>query len=417
VSTVVPFFRPQIGTAEIAAARATLRSGWLAYGEQAGRFEERLAGTVGAAAALATSSGTAGLYLALRALGIGAGDEVITSAVTCIASVNAICVAGATPVLVDVCPDTLNLDPRRVAAAITARTAAILPVHYAGHPADTDALAALARPRGLAVIEDAAHALGATYRGRPVGGGGDATVFSFSATKLITTGEGGMVVGPPDLVERARRLACLGADRRGFVPGPARPASWADVVEPALKLAMGDLAASIGLAQLARLPDILARRRAIAARYTRALGPLPGVEVPTVRPDVEPSWHLYTLRVRPEILGIGRDRFLAEVLALGGTAAMQFKPAHHEPYLRERYPDAPAGLPVTERECARNLSLPMYQALTGRQVAAVVSAVIRAGRAAPGTGPAARKAARPHREPADAKEDRHDRHTAMPAAP
>lgn len=377
-AVTVPFFRPWTGESEVAGVRATLESGWLANGPRAASFEQRLASVAGAPAAVAVTSGTAGLHLALRTLGIGAGDEVITTPVTCIASVNAIVATGATPVFADVCADTLNLDPARVAEAITGRTAAIMPVHYAGHPADSDAYAAIAARHHLAVVDDAAHALGATYGGRPVGSLADLTVFSFSATKIITTGEGGLVAGPPELVAEARVFATLGADRRAAAATPARPSSWADVVVPGLKLAMSDVAASIGLAQLDRLPSNLARRREIARRYTRLLGDVPGLRTPAVRPGVAPAWHLYTLRVEPEVLGESRDDFLVRLLAGGAGVAMQFKPSHHEPYLREALGDLADRLPVTERESLRNLSLPMYPGMTDDEVGLVASAVLRA---------------------------------------
>lgn len=377
MTTAVPFYQPTVGDAEAAGVAETLRSGWLANGARTALFEHRMAELVGAPAAVATDSGTAGLFVALQALGVGPGDEVITTPVTCIASVNAIAVTGATPVLVDVRADTLTLDPALVEAAVTDRTVAIMPVHYAGVPADIDAIAAIARRHGIALLDDAAHALGASHRGRPVGSTADLTIFSFSATKIITTGEGGLVAGRPDLVARVRILANLGADRHAVVPTVARPSSWADVVVPGLKLAMCDVAASIGLAQLDRLPWFLDRRRAVATRYTERLAGVPGLQPPAVPDGTMPSWHLYTLRVTPEELGVDRDDFVRRLRDAGVTAAKQFKPAHHEPYLRERFPDLATRLPVTERESRRNLSLPMYPALTDGNVEAVVSAVSR----------------------------------------
>jgi dTDP-4-amino-4,6-dideoxygalactose transaminase len=378
VPETVPFFVPHVGDDEIAAVAAVMRSGWLANGPRTALFEERVAALVGAPAAVATASGTSGLSVALHAIGAGPGDEVITSPISCIASVNAVVAAGATPVLVDVRPDTLTIDPERVGEAITSRTVAIVPVHYAGHPGDVDAIAAIAGRYGLAVLDDAAHALGATHNGRPVGSTADLTVFSFSATKLITTGEGGMVVGRPDLVAAGRIYANLGADRRAVEPTPSRPLSWADVTAPGLKLAMCDVSASIGLAQLDQLPAFMGRRRAIAARYNRAFADVPGLQPPRPLPGVEPAWHLYTLRVTPKILGVDRDEFLRRVLASGGTAAKQFKPAHHEPYLRDLLGDLTNQLPITERESARNLSLPMYPGLTDRDVDVVTAAVVHA---------------------------------------
>ncbi len=372
MSDRLPFYRPFLGDAEVDAVSAVLRSGALANGACAALLEERVATLVDAPAALATASGTSGLFLALLALGIGAGDEVITSSVTCIASVNAIVLTGATPVLVDVRPDTLTLDPTCVAAAVTNRSAAIMPIHYAGQPADVDKIAAIASRNGLAVVDDAAHALGASHFGRPVGSTADLSVFSFSATKIITTGEGGMVVGRPDLVVRARTLANLGREcgARSYTNGHST--SGGLVVTPGLKCAMPDIAAAIGLVQLDRLSMFLDRRRQLAAEYTRLLSKVPELETPSVLAGSRPSWHLYTLRVSTELLGLDRDQFLQRVIDAGGAAAKQFRPAHHEPYLRKRFPDAPERLPVTERELRRNFSLPLYPALTvsGAQVQA-----------------------------------------------
>ena len=376
----IPFYLPTVGEPEARNVAEVLRSGWLANGSRTALFEQRIAELVRAPAAVATASGTAGLYLALRALGVGPGDEVITTPVTCIASVNAVVLAGATPVLVDVTADTLNLDPAQAAAAVTPRTVAVMPVHYAGVPADLEAIATLARRNGLAVVEDAAHALGATYRGQPVGSTADLTVFSFSATKIITTGEGGMITGRPDLVGRARVLANLGADRAAVQPSATRPVSWADVVTPGLKLAMCDIAAAVGLAQLDRLAELLSRRRSIAARYTAMLADQTGLRPPAVPADTVPSWHLYTLRVEPEVLGMERDEFVLALIAAGGMAALQFKPAHHEPYLRRMFPGLAARLPVTERESRCNLSLPLYPSLPDGAVETIASAVVRVAR-------------------------------------
>lgn len=354
---VVPFFRPSLGAEEIAEVTATLTSGWVAPGPRAERFESLFAERVGAPAATATSSGTAALHLALLALGVGAGDEVITTALTCPATVNAIERTGARAVLVDVDPITLTIDPDRVGAAITHRTAVIVPVHYAGHPCRVDAVAAIAREHGLAVLDDGAHALGALHRGRPVGSLADLTAFSFQATKLITTGEGGMLVGRPDLVDRARTLANQGMTERG-------------VVLPGLKLRMSDVNAGIGLRQLEKLPSFLTRRRQIADAYRAAFSDLRWLEAPEAVGDVLHAWHLFGIRVDH-----GADSFVAATRARGVETARQFRPVHLEPYYRRT---RPAALPAAEREADRLVSIPLYPAMSEKDVAAVVTAVRRA---------------------------------------
>ncbi|WP_019545208.1 DegT/DnrJ/EryC1/StrS family aminotransferase [Streptomyces sulphureus] len=376
----VPFFQPAIGEEEIAEVSDTLRSGWLTTGPKTARLESSIRDLAGAQDAVATSSGTAALHLALLAIGAGPGDEVITTALTCAATVNVIAATGATPVLADVCPDTLNLDARKAEAAVTGRTVAVLPVHYAGHPCAMGELAQMAHRHGLVLIEDAAHALGAALDGRPVGSTADLTAFSFYATKLMTTGEGGMLVGRTDLVERARSLASHGeqweADDRRSLDAEA----WRDVVQPGLKYRMSDVQASLGLPQFAKLDGFLRRRREIAEAYVEALAETEQVELPTVRPGARPSWHLFTLRTRPRLLSIGRDEFVRQVRLAGGNAARQFRPIYREPYYRDRFPGAHTALPVTENEAARVLSLPVHPRLTERAQARVVDAVVHVAR-------------------------------------
>lgn len=376
----VPFFVPAVGEEEIAEVSETISSGWLTTGPKTARLEESIRVFTGAQNAVGTSSGTAALHLALLAIGAGPGDEVITTALTCAATVNVIEATGATPVLADICPDTLNLDPRRAEEAVTDRTVAILPVHYAGHPCAMDDMARVARRHGLALIDDAAHALGATLDGLPVGSIADLTAFSFYATKLMTTGEGGMLVGRTDLVDRARSLASHGERWNSGARQSLGAEGWRDIMFPGLKYRMSDVQASLGLPQLAKLGGFLAARRRIADRYVEALADLEPVEVPSIRPGAGPSWHLFTLRTQPGLLSVGRDEIIRQIRLAGGAAARQFRPVYEEPYYLDRFPGARTALPVTETEAARLLSLPVYPRLTDDDQARVVRAVLQVTR-------------------------------------
>jgi dTDP-4-amino-4,6-dideoxygalactose transaminase len=284
-SAPLPWSQPVLGEEEIAEVVDTLRSGWLTTGPKAARFEAEVASRLGVERAFAVTSCTAALHLALLVTGVGPGDEVISPSLTFCAAVNVIAHCGALPVLVDVEPETLNVDPEAVEAAVTPRTRAIIAMHYAGQPCDMDSLGAIARRNGLVLIEDAAHALGATYRGRPAGTLGDLAAFSFYSNKNMTTGEGGMLVGGRELVERARLLGRHGIDRSPWDRHGNRAPVAYDVVEPGLKYNMSDIAASIGIHQLARLEAFNRRRRTIAERYSSALAQLRGLRVPRPAQD------------------------------------------------------------------------------------------------------------------------------------
>jgi len=354
----------------------TLRSGWLSAGPRTEEFEGEFRGYTGAPAALALNSCTAGLHAALVALGIGPGDEVVTTPMTFAATANVVEHTGARPVLADVEPDTLNLSPEAVARALTPRTRAILPVHYAGHPADLDPLHELARARGLAVVEDAAHALGARYRGRRVGSGANPAAFSFYATKNVTTGEGGMLTGSAELVERARVIGFHGMSRGAWGRHRAG-AGWRYEVElPGFKYNMSDVQASLGLCQLRRLDALQARRREIVAAYQRAFAAEEALEPPVERAEVEHAWHLYVLRIRPGALRIDRDRVVEELARRNVGTSVHFIPVHLQPYYRDRYGYRPDDFPVAMDGYARMLSLPLYPDLSDADAADVVAAVL-----------------------------------------
>jgi dTDP-4-amino-4,6-dideoxygalactose transaminase len=374
-STYLPFAPPLIGTEEIDEVVDTLRSGWLTTGPKARKFEECFADFISAPAALALNSCTAGLHSALVTLGIGPGDEVITTCMTFAASVNVIEHVGAKPVLVDIEPDTLNLDPAQVERAITARTRAILPVHFAGHPADLDAIHALADQHKLAVIEDAAHAVGAKYRGRWIGSGKNLTSFSFYATKNLTTGEGGMLTGDRELLSQARIISLHGMSH-GALSRYEQGGSWRyDVVLPGFKYNMSDIQASLGLCQLRRLPDFQKRRTEIANQYLRAFANLDAIELPAERPDVLHARHLFVIRLRPSALRINRDQFVTELANRKIGTSIHFIPVHYHSYYRAKYGYQESDFPVAHETFPRILSLPINPAMSDQDVADVVEAV------------------------------------------
>ena len=372
----LPFSPPEIGEEEIAEVVDTLRSPWITTGPKTHRFEEEFAEYVGAPAALALNSCTAGLHTALATLGVGPGDEVITTPLTFTATANVIEHVGARPVLADVVPDTLNIDPERVAAALTPRTRAIIPVHYAGHPVDLDALYSLARQHDLLVVEDAAHALPTEYHGLRVGAGPHPVAFSFYATKNLTTAEGGMLTGERDFIDRARVLSLHGMNRDAW-RRYAKGGSWRyEVVAPGFKYNMTDIQASIGLWQLRKLESFHRRRAEVAERYNAAFGAEESLEIPAMAPDIRHAWHLYVLRLRPGMLRIDRDRLIDELTARNIGTSVHFIPLHLHPYYRNTYGFAPEDFPVAYENFQRMVSLPLHPGLTDQDVSDVIDAVL-----------------------------------------
>ncbi|HVQ25586.1 MAG TPA: DegT/DnrJ/EryC1/StrS aminotransferase family protein [Planctomycetota bacterium] len=371
----VPFSPPHIGEEEIAEAIDTLRSGWITTGPKTARFEQEFAAAVGAPAALGLSSCTAGLHLALVALGIGRGDRVATTPMTFAASVNVIEHVGATPLLVDVEPDTLNLSPDALGRALAPDVKAIIAVHYAGHPVDLDAIEALARSRGIPIVEDAAHALPAFHHGRPIGSHGHLTAFSFYATKNLTTCEGGMLTGDPELVARAKTLSLHGLSRDA-AQRYERGGSWRyEILAPGFKYNMTDLAAGIGLAQLRKLPAFQLRRRAIVDRYDRAFAGLDTLRTPVERPGCRSALHLYPIRLELERLSIDRDEVIRRLDAAGVGTSVHFIPIHLHPFYRDKYGFAPDDFPVAHDAFRRLISLPLNSGMQDEDVAHVIGAV------------------------------------------
>ena len=374
--TFLPFSPPFIGEEEIAEVVDSLRSGWITTGPKVKRFQEAFATYLGAPQALALSSCTAALHTALSVLGIGRGDEVVTTTMTFCSTVSAIEQVGARPVLVDVEADTLNLDPAAVAAAVSEHTRAILPVHYGGHPADLDPLTALAEEHDLAVVEDAAHALPARYRGRLIGAGQNPVAFSFYATKNLTTAEGGMLTGAADFLSEAEIVSLHGMNRDAW-RRYAKGGSWYyEIVKPGFKYNMSDLQAAIGIAQLDRLEAMQARRHEVVLEYNTAFAAEEAIALPVERPEVQSAWHLYPIRLREGLLSIDRDRFITELAEQNIGTSVHFIPVHLHPYFRERYGFVPEDFPVALKAYQQLVSLPLNPTLTPTDVQDVITAVL-----------------------------------------
>jgi len=372
----IPYALPLIGEEEIQAVTEVLRSDWITTGPKTKQFEADFSRFVDAPHAVALNSCTAALHLALLAAGVGPGDEVITTPLTFCATVNTILHVGATPVLADVDPVTLCLSPEAAAAKITPRTKAIIPVHYAGHPAEMDAFLALAQEHGLAIIEDAAHAVGTSYRGRKVGSIGDYTAFSFYATKNLTTAEGGMLTTPhAEAADRIRVMGLHGISRDAWKRYTAAGSWYYEVQEAGFKYNMTDMAAALGLAQLARFDAMQDIRRRYADRYNQAFAELPALELPPgadeARGDVH-AWHLYVIRLNPEALTIDRDAFLDALKEEGVGTSVHFIPITHHPFYQRELGVSPADTPVASAAYARMLSLPLYPKMTPEDVEEVI---------------------------------------------
>ena len=379
----LPFSLPDLDGAELDNIGRALASGWVTTGPMTRQFEGEFAARVGAAHAVAVNSCTAALHLALEAIGVQPGDEVITSPYTFAATAEVIRYFGARPRFVDVERDTLNLDPAAVAAAINVRTRALLPVHVAGHPAELELLDDLAAEHGLALVEDAAHALPAVYRGVTIGsprprlqGQPHFTCFSFYATKTLTTGEGGMICTDDGLLAEHCRLMSLHGISKNAWNRYAEEGSWHyDIVAPGYKYNMTDIAAAMGLAQLSKLDAMAKRRATIAQRYSEAFTAIPQVEIPSVRSNVEHPWHLYMLRLMLGQLSVDRGRFIEELHDRNIGTSVHFIPLHVHPYYRTTYGLRPEDFPVSYHEFLREVSLPIYSAMSDEDVQDVIEAV------------------------------------------
>jgi len=374
-ASFLPYGRQSVEEADVQAVVDVLRSDWLTTGPKVGEFEEAFASRVGAVHAVSFSSGTAALHAAAFAAGLKAGDEAITTPMTFAATANCVLYQGATPVFADVSSDTLNLDPEQVARKISAKTRAILPVDYAGHPADLAAILEISQRHGLVVIEDACHALGSEYGGRRVGSIADMTAFSFHPVKHITTGEGGMVTTDnPQLAEILRRF------RNHGISSEARQrqqtGQWHyEMVLLGFNYRLPDIVCALGLEQLKRLDGNLARRRAIAAIYSSAFRELPGVIPLHVRTGINPSWHLYPIRLDLARLTANRAQVYRALRAENIGVNVHYIPVHYHPYYRERFGSKIGELPVAETAYERLISLPMFHGMNDGDVEDVIHAV------------------------------------------
>lgn len=387
----IPFALPDIGEEEIQAVVATLRSGWMTTGPRTKEFEREFACFVGGDVhALAVNSGTAGLHLALEAIGIGHGDEVITTTHTFTATAEVIRYLGAHPVFVDIDPQTFCIDPKELEAAITQRTKAIIPVHYGGMSCDMDAIITIAKQRNLKVVEDAAHSLPTTWKGRLVGSlDTDATVFSFYATKPLATGEGGMIVTRDmEIAKRVTVMRLHGISRDAFNRYTSRKPAWRyEVVAPGFKYNLTDIASAIGIEQLKKTRHFHERRVALAARYDEALRDLPMILPPRPPDRSAHSWHLYVIQLLTSA-NISRDEFIDKMAAEGVGTSVHFIPLHLHPYWRDMYGLRSEQFPHATRAFNHIVSLPLYTRMTDvdqdRIICAITSILKRSHRSCVG---------------------------------
>jgi perosamine synthetase len=372
----LPFHSAFIDEEDIQAVVDVLRSGWLTTGPQVRKFEASFGQYVGASNAVALSSCTAALHLALAAIGIKEGDEVIVPTMTFSSTGQTVCYFGARPVLVDCEPDSSQVCPDAIERAITPKTRALIPVHYSGCPANLDSILDIARRYRIRVIEDAAHALPASYRGKRIGSFGDITCFSFYATKTLTTGEGGMATTEnPDYAERMRILRLHGiskdSDKRYTAEG-----SWRyEILDVGYKYNMTDMQAALGLTQLAKCDDMLRKREFLASHYIAQLSSIDGFKPPSVPSHVSHAWHLFVLQIEPKAFSVGRDTFIEELKQRGVGTSVHFIPLHTHPLYSQRFGYRAGQFPNAERHFEGAISLPLYPSMTTDDVDRVVGAL------------------------------------------
>ncbi len=374
----LPFALPDIDEAEITEVIDSLRSGWVTTGPKTKRFESDFTEFIGGnCEAISVNSATAGLHLALEAIGISAGDEVITTPYTFTATAEVIRYLGAHPVFVDIDPNTFNIDPSKIAAAITPKTKAIIPVHFAGLACDMTSILTIARKHNLKVVEDAAHALPTRYQGQLIGSlDSDVTVFSFYATKTITTGEGGMIVTRnPEIASRCKIMRLHGISRDAFDRYTSNKPAWHyEVVAPGFKYNLTDLASSLGIHQLQKANRFQQRRQEMAEHYTRELAGLPLLFPPNAADGDLHAWHLYVLRLTSQT-GIGRDQFIEEMARRGIGCSVHFIPLHLHPYWHDSYHLHPQDFPYSLTTYEQAISLPLYTKMTDEDQTRVINAI------------------------------------------
>ncbi|PIW59859.1 DegT/DnrJ/EryC1/StrS family aminotransferase [Shewanella sp. CG12_big_fil_rev_8_21_14_0_65_47_15] len=375
----LPFALPEIGEEEINEVIDSLRSGWVTTGPKAKRFEEEFTAFLGLKGleSIAVNSATSGLHLALEAVGVGIGDEVIVPTYTFTATAEIVRYLGATPIMVDVDPTTFNMTSKSFEQAITERTKAVIPVHFAGLACEMDPIISVAKEYGIKVIEDAAHALPTLYNGKLIGTlSSDVTVFSFYANKTMTTGEGGMVVtADPEIAKRCKIMRLHGISRDAFDRYTSTKPAWSyEIVAPGYKYNMPDIAASIGIHQLKKLPAFQIKRQEMAYFYNDALKDLP-IELPALPSErCSHAWHLYPIRLKAEA-NISRDLFIEKMSENGIGCSVHFIPLHLHPYWRDTYNLTPEMFPVAQGIFESEVSLPLYTKMTDDDLVRVVSAV------------------------------------------
>lgn len=374
----LPYNLPLIEDDEIQAVVDCLKSNWVTKGPKTVEFEQRFAEYVGAKHAIAVNSCTAGLHTALMAAGIGEGDEVITTPMTFASSANVIIHSGATPVFADINPKTMNIDPAEIEAKITARTKAIIPVHIAGLPCEMDEILPIARRNNLFVLEDAAHAVYTRYKGKMIGSIGDATAFSFYATKNLMTGEGGMVTTDNDeLADKIRKYSLHGMSRNAWNRYSAKGSWFYEIEFPGYKYNMTDIQASLGLTQLAKLGFMQTIRELIAERYNEAFSKLPELEIPASLEYAQHAWHLYILKLNLERIQVNRAEFIELLKEENIGTSVHFIPVHLHPYYRDTYGYKYGDFPQAESVYDRIISLPLYPKMSEDDVQDVIEAVQR----------------------------------------
>lgn len=362
----LPLSRPAVGEEEIEAVAASLRSGWITSGPRVAEFEERFREFTGAPHAVAVASATAGLHLVLKALGIGQGDEVVTPSMTFASTVNQVALAGASPVFSDCDYGTLLASPEEMTERITPRTRAVIPVHFAGAPADLGPIREAAGRAGVPVIEDAAHAVGTAYRGKAVGGHGNVAIFSFHPIKNITTGEGGMVTCYDEgLARKLRLLRFHGIERDAWRRYGKGGTPHYDIQEPGFKYNLTDIQAAIGVVQMRKVEAMNARRALLATRYLAGLAGIAGIDLPMSPPHPHRhSWHLFVVKVT----SMNRDAFLGRLADYNVGGGLHFPPCHLLRYVRERYGTKEGDLPDCELAGKRIVSLPLFPGMEDRDI-------------------------------------------------
>lgn len=372
----LPYSRQSIGPDDAREVLRTLRSDWITQGPAVGEFEERFADYVGAKHAVAVSSGTAALHAACFAAGLGPGDEAVVPPLTFVATANAVLYQGATPIFCDVDPETATLDPRALEGCLTPRTKAVLPVDFAGHPCNLSPILKLARAKGLVVIEDAAHALGAEYRGKRVGGLSDLTIFSFHPVKHITTGEGGMITTSDDGLARRLRLFRTHGITKDPVEMERNEGAWYyEMQSLGFNYRITDIQCSLGNAQLRKLDSFIHARRLRAKEYDRALFGLEGVATPAVRDWARHSYHLYPVRLRLDRLKRTRRQVFDALRQDGIGVQVHYIPVHLQPYYRKRFGVGPGLCPNAEAFYESELSLPLFPQMKSSDVRRVTVAL------------------------------------------